>query len=108
MKNTFKSRDAAGLLYPESGGGGGGGMVVTAYLTMSAGGPEVSADKTYEEVLDHLMSGGNVVVRAVYEGDDRVCLMSFLSAKYGELAFVDDEGVIFGADEDGWYALPPV
>lgn len=84
-----------------------GGMVVTAHLSLNAGEPEVSADKTYEEVLGRLMSGGNVVVRAIYEGDDRIYLMSFLGAKYNEITFVDDEGIRVGANEDGWYVIFP-
>lgn len=93
------------------GNSGSGGMVVTANLIFSQGSyddPLVVADKTYEEVLEHLMSGGNTVVNAVYEGDDRIYLMSFLGAKYNEITFVDDEGVRVGVNEDGWYALPPV
>lgn len=66
MKNTFKSRDAAGLLYPESGGGGGGVTVVDVYITEPLDGGfdfGVQASMTPMEVVALANSGGLIALR---------------------------------------------
>lgn len=81
MKNTFKSRDAAGLLYPESGGGGGGLTVVDVYITEPLEWGDdygVQASMTPMEVVALANSGGLVAfsVTCDWEPDDTITTLA--------------------------------